>query len=184
MPRRLLKRITARFEPMLDAVVHNRWLRRYVPALTDPDLWHLNRHSTARGVAIGLACGLIPGPLQVAGTAVGCVALRGNLPLAVITTLYTNPVTIVPLYLVAYELGHLFIGGARSAHLGVPPVMSFDLAGLQAFWTWIKALGPSLALGLPLLAATLALVGYVVVLVAWRCHTVRAWRARAVRRAT
>ena len=42
-----------------------------------------------------------------------CVVLRVNLPLSLVTTLYTNPLTIVPLYLLAYEIGSFDPSGAR-----------------------------------------------------------------------
>jgi uncharacterized protein (DUF2062 family) len=48
-------------------------------------------------------CGLIPGPLQMLGAAICAVVFRVNLPLAMLTTVYTNPFTIVPLYVVAYR---------------------------------------------------------------------------------
>lgn len=179
MPRQFFRRITARFAPATDAVMGNPWLRKYLPAITDPDLWHLNRHSTARGIAIGLACGLIPGPLQVASTALICIAWRGNLPLAVVTTFYTNPLTIVPLYIVAYEVGRMFMPGHSNGAALVPPVMSFDLAGIETFAHWVLSLGPTLALGLTLLALTLSVAGYFGTSLAWRYHTLRAWRARA-----
>jgi uncharacterized protein (DUF2062 family) len=43
-------------------------------------------------------------------------------------------------------------------------------------------MGPSLAVGLPLLAATLGAAGFATVRVAWRWHAVRAWRRRAAQR--
>ena len=50
-------------------------------------------------MAIGLFSGLIPGPVQVLGAVGLSILFRAHFPLAAITTLYTNPVTIVPLYL-------------------------------------------------------------------------------------
>ena len=149
MPRRLLKRLAARMQPAVDKLTSNPTLRRFVPALADPDLWHLNRRSTARAVAIGLFCGLIPGPLQAISALVVCLWLRSNLPLTVITTFYTNPLTIVPLYLVAYEYGRLFFPDARA----VPPAFhspaDAGLAGyLPALVDWMTALGKPLAVGL------------------------------------
>jgi len=108
MLRGLLKRLTDRLSPAIDKITSSPFVLRYLPALADPDLWHLNRHSAARAVAIGLFCGLIPGPLQALGSILLCMALRANVPLAVATTFYTNPLTIVPLYVVAYEYGRLF----------------------------------------------------------------------------
>jgi uncharacterized protein (DUF2062 family) len=183
MSRPFLRRFAARAAPLAAAITGNRWLRRHLPALADPDLWHLNRHSTARGVAIGLACGLIPGPVQAIAAALACVLCRGNLPIAIATTFYTNPLTIVPLYAAAWQAGRLVLPSAQGAALPTPPDMSFDLDGFASFLHWASSIGPPLAVGLPLLAALFAVVGFTAVHVAWRWHTRRAWRRRALVRA-
>ena len=182
MPRHLIRRLAAPLQPAVDRLTSSPTVRRFVPALTDPDLWHLNRRSTARAVAIGLFCGLIPGPLQVASALVFCLWIRSNLPLTVISTFYTNPLTIAPLYLVAYQYGRLFYPDAEA----VPPMFAVPanagLAGyLPALVDWMLALGKPLAVGLVLLATTLAALGWIAVRVGWRCHVVRAWRQRARR---
>ena len=48
---------------------------------------------------------------------------------------------------------------------------------------WMAGLGTLLALGLVLLAAILALAGYLLVKLAWRIYLVRAWRRRGRQRA-
>jgi uncharacterized protein len=178
MARTFLRRLTRRLEPYVDQITENPWVRRYAPALTEPDLWHLNRRSSARAVAIGLFSGLIPGPIQVLGAVGLSILFRAHFPLAAITTLYTNPVTIVPLYVVAYQYGELFIPGAKIADLR-PPAFDWSPGYLLEVFHWMGQLGKPLALGLALLALTLAAVGWIAVRVSWRCHTVWAWRRRA-----
>jgi uncharacterized protein (DUF2062 family) len=179
MPRQLLRQWTRRFQPVIDRLTSNPTIRRYVPALASPSLWHLNRRSTARAVAIGLFCGLIPGPLQMVGAVALCLVFRSNFPLSVITTLYTNPFTIVPLYLVAYEYGRLLFPDAGPAAAFAPPPGGGFADMLPALGAWIVALGKPLAVGLVLLATTLSALGWAVVRVAWRFHVVHAWRRRA-----
>lgn len=169
--------------PDLEKLRENRWLAYFGDALTHPRLWHLNRHSAAGGVAVGLFCGLIPGPFQMLGAALACIILRVNLPLALVATLYTNPLTIVPLYVVAFGLGKLVLGG-NSGEFVAPP----DWAA-QGFTTWIGeliawmgGLGKPLFVGLLLLASLLALIGYFAVRGAWRWYLVRAWRKRKAQR--
>jgi uncharacterized protein (DUF2062 family) len=178
MPRRLFKEITARLAPFVEQVTQHRFVRRYVPGLADPDLWHLNRRSTARAVAVGLFSGLVPGPLQVL-CAVGLTILfRANFPLAVATTLYTNPVTIVPLYLLAWHYGALFVPG-ETTHAGIsPPTFSWSPGFFAELLRWMAELGKPLAIGLPLLALTLAAAGFVLVHLAWRIHAAYTWRKR------
>jgi hypothetical protein len=168
---------------MIHRITGNPWVQKYIPALADPDLWHINRRSAARAVAAGLFCGLIPGPLQALAAIACCLLIRANFPLAVITTLYTNPFTIVPLYVVAYELGRVFFPAAAPSVAWSLP----DDAGLAdwmpALIEWMTHLGKPLAVGLPLLALSLASIGWVVMRLVWRCHAVWAWRRRARLRA-
>jgi uncharacterized protein (DUF2062 family) len=110
------------------------------------------------------------------------IPLRANFPLAVITTLYTNPFTIVPLYLLAYEIGHIFLPGAAEAAPFAAPAGSGPIEHLSAVVDWALALGKPLALGLVLLASTLAALGWVAVHIGWRLYTVAAWRRRALAR--
>jgi hypothetical protein len=166
-----------RYLPTPESILAKPWCAPFRPWLGHPSLWHLNRRSIPGAVAIGLFCGLIPGPFQMLGALLMAVPLRKNIPLALGVTFYTNPFTIVPLYVVAYEYGRLLVGdGAVPRHL-VP-----DAWNLAALWEWTLSLGKPLAVGLPALALTLALAGYVVAALAWRLHVLRAWRRRAAAR--
>lgn len=184
MPRRLFKNLTRRLQPAVDKVTSHPWVLRYLPSLADPDLWHLNRRSAARAVAVGLFCGLIPGPLQIAAAIVLCLTIRANFPVAVVTTFYTNPLTIVPLYVVAYEIGGLFFPDAAPVTQFAMPPSTGLMDFMPALLNWMTQLGKPLALGLVLLAVTLAATGWTVVRIGWRCHAVWAWRRRARLRAT
>lgn len=172
------------FLPDHDSLRANRWLHPFADTLLHPRLWHLNRHSAAGAVAVGLFCGLIPGPLQMMGAALCCVLLRVNLPLALVCTLYTNPVTIVPLYVVAFALGNRVLGNGDQPFTPPPELADLGLsAWLQAAFEWMAGLGQPLALGLLLLATLLALSGYVGVKTAWRVWLIRHWHRRRARRA-
>jgi uncharacterized protein (DUF2062 family) len=179
-----MRRHLRKYLPDHEAIRANRWLRPFENTLLHPRLWDLNRHSAAGAVAAGMFCGLIPGPLQMLGAAICAVVFRVNLPLAMLTTVYTNPFTIVPLYVVAYAIGQWVMPGP--GHRFVPP----PDWGEESFTTWVSllidwmaGLGTPLALGLVLLASGLALAGYMLVKLAWRIYLVRAWRRRKSRRA-
>jgi hypothetical protein len=178
MPRRFLRALTDRWQPAVDKFTAHPSVRRFAPRLADPDLWHLNRKSTARAVAIGLFCGLVPGPLQMISAAICAVYFQANFPLAVITTLYTNPFTIVPLYLLAYQIGSFFVGGAVAGAPFVVPAGSGPLEFLSALVDWTVGMGKPLALGLVLLATGLAFLGWAAVRIGWRIYMVVAWRRR------
>lgn len=169
--------------PSHETFKQSRWARWFGGWLHHPNLWHLNRHSVSGGVAVGLFTGLIPGPLQMIGATLLAVLFRVNLPVAVVTTLYTNPFTIVPLYALAYQLG-VFVTGH---HNGQSPV-SFSLPEMTwvnwpaVMLDWIVSLGKPLAAGLPLLALSFAIVGYFSVRMLWRALVVWEWRKRSSRR--
>lgn len=179
-----MRKLLRRYLPGHEAVHENRWLRLFGNTLLHPRLWHLNRHSAAGAVATGLFCGLIPGPLQMLGAAICAVIFRINLPLSLIVTLYTNPLTIVPLYLTAFEIGRRVLGDTRAAFIAPPEFVWGEIAdSISRLATWALGLGKPLGLGLILLACLLALCGYAVVRWLWRLHTVRAWQARKTRKA-
>lgn len=170
-----------RFLPSHEAVHNNRWLAPFANTLLHPRLWHLNRHSAAGAVAAGLFCGLIPGPFQMLGAALCCLVFRVNLPLALATTLYTNPFTIVPLYIVAYAIGEFVL--STGIAFAAPPAYDFhNPAGwMQAMSAWTYSLGKPLLIGLVLLASGLAVAGYFSIKAAWRWYLVRAWKNRRQR---
>jgi len=173
-----MRRRLRQFLPDHDAVRGNRWLAPFENSLLHPRLWHLNRHSVAGGVAAGLVCGLIPGPLQMPGAALAAVVFRVNLPLALLTTLYTNPLTIAPLYLLAFEIGEWVLGA--NGHFVAPPEYGSEglVSWAQAMADWTLSLGRALAVGLPLLATIFAVAGYVTMRLIWRLHLMSAWRQR------
>ena len=94
-------------EPRVLANLNNPFLRTMRPWLEQHDVLSFTREPLARGVAIGMLCGLIPGPLQILGSFGLCAWLRGNAIAAALATAYTNPLTIVPLYWLAFQIGAL-----------------------------------------------------------------------------
>ena len=175
MPRKFLRKHL----PSPEAILAKRWAAPFRPWLAHPNLWHLNRRSVPGAVAIGLFCGLIPGPLQMLGALIMAIPLRKNIPVALVTTLYTNPFTIVPIYLVAYAYGSALLGHDAPAAEVATYAWDGSLSGL---WQWALGLGKPLGVGLVALALTLAAGGYFVTGFAWRFHIVSAWRKRARRR--
>lgn len=174
-----MRKFFHKFLPHHETVKSHRWIKPFGGWLLHHNLWHLHRRSVAGGVAIGLFCGLIPGPLQMISAALLAVLFRVNLPVAMFTTLYTNPLTILPLYALAYELGSWVVGarnGEKIAQLPFPEMHWNNLIG--DLWDWLMMLGKPFLIGLPLLALGLAFLGYLAVRVAWRVMVIWKWRAR------
>lgn len=176
-----MRKFLKQYLPDHETIRRNPWLKPFENTLLHPRLWHLNRRSAAGAVAAGLACGLIPGPLQMPGAAICAVIFKVNLPLALFVTLYTNPLTIVPLYLLAYQIGRFLLG----IESGFAPPPALDLVHLQtwtvALQTWVVAAAKPLALGLITLAASFATLGYLAVKTGWRIYLLNACRQRRLR---
>lgn len=181
MPRKWLRN----WFPHPDTVRGHRWLQWCAPILGHPRLWHLHRRSVSLGVAIGLVTGLIPGPIQMLAAALIAIPLRANIPAAIFTTLYTNPLTFVPLYVLAYGVGRLVTGDATP--LVLPPDLEWNWAGLvgsmPALLGWIGSLGHTLLIGLAIQCTVFALGGYALTMLVWRVIVTRTWRQRSQRRA-
>lgn len=176
MPRKLFRK----YLPSHRSITENRWIAWSSPWLGHHNLWQLHRRSVAGGVATGLFAGLVPGPLQMISAAILSIMFRVNLPVALLTTLYTNPLTIVPLYYLAWRYGALVT--MTDTQQQVPATFSMEGLGwsewIPALIDWMLALGKPLAVGLPLLAITLAACGYLVVDIVWRVQVRLAWRRR------
>jgi uncharacterized protein (DUF2062 family) len=165
VPRKFFRK----FQSRLDAFRHHQLVMRFGPWLQHPWLWCFNRRAVSGAVAIGLFAGMVPGPVQMLVALLIAVPLRKNIPVALVMTFYTNPFTIVPLWVLAYAYGH-FLMGTHAPDVHIDP--------LHMHWSEFLALGKPLALGLLALALTLAAAGYVLVEVAWRIYVIRAWRHR------
>ena len=181
--RKVFRKITPGREVVHGMLGNGRLQRHMGDTLLHPHLWRLTAHTAAGGFAVGLFCGLIPGPLQMLGAAIVALVLRVNLPIALITTLYTNPLTIIPLYLLAFTLGQWLVGDGSTVFVAPPDfsIASFGTS-MRAYGDWIGSLGKPLVVGLIALASLLATAGYFLVFGLWRLNVAR-YRWRRQRRA-
>ncbi len=145
-------------------------LRHFGTLLHDPNLWHLSRRSSAGGVAAGLFCAFIPLPVQTISSAALAILFRVNLPLSVLFTLVSNPLTFAPMFIFAYQLG--------TRILGVPErQVEFEPVLHKLIHIW-----EPLLLGCFILATISAITGYVAVRLLWRLSLVRKWEERRNRK--
>jgi uncharacterized protein (DUF2062 family) len=176
MPRKFFRK----YLPSHDSVKEHRFIRIFGPVLHHPNLWHLNRASVAGGVAVGAFTGMIPGPIQMISAALLAILFRVNLPVAVATTWYTNPVTGVPIYYAAYRIGALITGSGG----GPMPNLDYDrdtgsiLDAIPAFLQWMGALGEPFLVGVLVLASALSVAGYFLVRLGWRIYVLAYWHER------
>jgi uncharacterized protein (DUF2062 family) len=166
--------------PTQERIEANRYLRPVAHRILAPSLWRFTRRSVPRGVALGLFTGILFPFAHMPLAAVTALPFRANVPVAVGTTLLHNPITTVPLFWSAYELGHWVLRLDRD----VPgaPIAS----NLQANAGWLHWLvshgGPATIVGLVIIAIALSVAGYFVTSLVWRLRMARKWRNRAHRK--
>lgn len=176
MPRKHFRK----YLPTHQAVHDHRHLRHLRPLLRHHNLWHLNRNSVAGGVAAGMFAGLIPGPVQMLAGAILAIIFRVNLPVAMVTTWYTNPLTWGPLIVAAYAIGSLVTGEP----MGKVTQFEFDWRGgdwssfLPSLYHWFLNLGETYLIGSVILGLILAALGYGAVQLAWRLYLLAYIRRR------
>lgn len=157
--------------PSAESIRTNRWLRWLGPALHHPRLWHISRRGVALGMALGFFFGLLVPLAQIPLSAAAAVALRANVPAAVVSTLVTNPVTLGPLYYAAWRLGSMLLGEpaeAPSVPIGVVEEGAPDESWWEEARRRILGVGKPLMLGLSILATVVGIATYFLVSVAWK----------------
>jgi uncharacterized protein (DUF2062 family) len=160
-----------RYLPDREKVENNRYLKWLGPSLFHPNVWHINRRSIAIGLAIGVFMGLLIPLAQIPISAFLAVLLRANLPIAITSTLISNPFTFAPLYYLAYRIGSFILGEKKDPAI-TPDSLSIqaeDLGEGLVQWTEkVSELGGPLILGLLILATIGAVIAYFGVMLLWR----------------
>src|SRR4051812_40492756 len=162
MPREFFRR----FMPHPDRVRSGRWTRSLGRVLHQPALWHLNRHSAARGVGAGMFWGFIPVPGQMLFAAITAIKIRGNVALAVVMP-WIAFFILFPGYYAAYRIGLLIL------HQSPMPNFLHELR-ISPTWLWTHrgALLPFLVGSLPV-ASMMGVAGYFSVHGVWRASVAR-----------
>jgi uncharacterized protein (DUF2062 family) len=184
----MVRKFFKKYLPSHETIRQNRFVGLFGEQLHHHNLWHLHRRSVAGGVAVGLFAGLIPGsnPIQFFFAALFAILFKVNLPVAVVTTLYSNPFTILPIYMAAYAIG-AFVTGNGNEDMPQTDLHLMDKGISEwapALMDWMVSLGKPLLLGIFLLALLLSLAGYLLVRGGWRLFAIHEWRKRAKRRAS
>ena len=145
-------------------------------------LWHLNRQSASRGIASGLLVAFIPLPLQMLSAAFVAFLVRGNLPIAIVVTWISNPITFVPFNYLIYKTG-VFLTQANSPN-GMPEIhkLEFHMESLALIWNeliqWINSLGQAYLVGLVVISLSAAIIGYCLTYVVWVIYVKVKWLKR------
>ena len=166
MPRQLFKR----YMPDPEKLKNNPSLRFLGSLIHDANLWHLNRHSVARAVAIGLVWAMLPLPMQMFAAALLAITMRANLPISVGLVWLTNPITMPPVFYANYKLGAWLL---NTPTIHMPEKVSI-ICILEVTTThWQPLYTGSIAMGL-----ILAITGYTCTVLYWRWWVGRSWKKR------
>jgi hypothetical protein len=139
----------------------------------DPNIWHLNRSSVSKAVFIGLFVAFIPLPAQMVIAGFLAVLFRANLPISVVLVWITNPVTMAPIFYLAYRLGCVFLGAPE--HPFVFELSWQSLIQLEEIWK------PFL-LGCLVCGLFCGLLGSTISRILWRWHASKRWHERRLKR--
>jgi uncharacterized protein len=167
--------------PSRESLHNNRWLKWLGPILHHPRLWHFSRKGIAMGMALGIFFGLLIPVAQIPFSAAVAVLLRANLPMAVASTLVTNPVTFGPVYYGAYRLGEFVLGKRAVTDRQAVIIMekaepATDIAvnwrdRIRIWMDYLTTVGKPLALGLAIVATISGFAVYFLISGLWVLKT-------------
>lgn len=152
-----------------ETILANRLLKPFAHLFSHPALWHLNRRTAPRALAVGLFVAFVIPVGQFVLAALVAVTTRANVPLAAASTLVSNPFTFAPIYLAAYKFGGFLLPGTSAGQLPQ-----------SAGWSLVDITGAT-ALGLITFAIASAALGYAAAAALWRLKTISRWRMRCRR---
>jgi uncharacterized protein len=181
----MARKFIRRWIPSPEAMRSRRTLRWLGPLLERPWLWQLNRRSVAAGVGLGVFCGFMLPGLQIVLAALVALIIRANLPVAVASTLVSNPFTYAPIFVLAYRVGAMILGEtvdeaqaaaleAETIEAGVVEVTALTKGWVERF----AAVGKPLLLGLFTFATIGGIFSYFLTLALWRLGVVMRMRHR------
>ena len=169
MPRRVFKKFAVKRHELKE-----KWfLTPFRHLLHDHNLWGIRRKTVVPAFAIGLFVAFMPFPGHPVEAALLALALRVNIPVAAVTTFVTNPVTMYPIYRFSYEVGQELLG---------VPAQPFDFEmSLEWVLTKFSAIWQPLLVGCIVVGAVAAVIGFVLLDVAWR-YSIHDYKARKRRK--
>ena len=156
MPRRFFKKLAFKHT----AIREQRALRPFRHLLGDHRLWQIRRKTVVPAFALGAFFAFMPFPGHPVWAMLAALWRRVNIPVAAITTLVSNPVTMPVMYYAAYRVGAYL--------LRIPPEpIEFEMSLTWVTEVLVEIWQPML-LGCILLGAIASLIAYAVLDLLWR----------------
>jgi len=156
MPRRFFRK----FAIKRNHLKNRWWLAPFDHLMHDPALWGISRRTVVPAFALGLFISYMPFPGHMLAAGLLALLLRVNIPVAVASVWVSNPLTMGPMYYVAFDVGRRL--------LRMPPrTFQFELSVEWLLSGFIYVWQP-LLLGSILLGSILSLIGFVSLDLLWR----------------
>jgi len=156
MPRRFFRKFAMKREHLKQ----QWWLAPFGELIHNPNLWVIRRRNVVPAFALGLFVAYQPFPGHMLAAALLALALRVNIPVAVLSTLVGNPLTMGPMFYLAFSVGQYLL---RQEPRPFEFEMSFEWLFDRFVYVW-----EPLLLGSVLLGAILSLIGYIALDLLWR----------------
>ncbi|RZU45022.1 hypothetical protein EV700_1829 [Fluviicoccus keumensis] len=156
--------------------------------LEDPNLWHLNRRSASGAMFWGLWFAFLPMPLHTIPAVIAALVFRINLPLTVAMVWMVNPLTMLPCFYVAYDIGATLLH-RPGLSLGEIELLIQMLEGLGRHHPnhpgalHLSGYLEPFLLGMLVTGFLLGSLGYLGMNWYWRRHVLRSWEKRRKRQA-
>jgi uncharacterized protein len=146
------------FLPNREVLAAHAWLAPIANRVLSPELWRFQHESVARGVAIGIFWAFVIPAGQMLAAAAHCTLWRANIPVAAAMTMVTNPLTIGFWLWFAYKFGGVLLGES----------VAVDAVQTSSIGSWFATYGWPTVLGMGVFAVGGAVMGYLLVKLAWR----------------
>lgn len=134
-----------RWLPTREELRAKPWLAPLAHHFENERLWHTDRGSVARAVAIGLFFGFMIPVAQFLFAIALAIALRANVAIAAAATLVTNPFTFPPIYWAAYKVGGALIDAPDDAAAlqleRDTEVLVHEATNVEGLWATLQAAG-------------------------------------------
>tara|TARA_B100000029_G_scaffold194632_1_gene192680 strand:+ start:868 stop:1398 length:531 start_codon:yes stop_codon:yes gene_type:complete len=161
--------------PCKRSIESNTIVRVFAEYLHDPNIWHIHRRSSAGGAAIGIFCAFIPLPIQTLSAAGLAIIFKMNLPISILFSLFTNPLTIPFIFFYSYKLGSMLLG---LEELQISYVMPENTTVIEWFNTIFMNIWEPLLVGCFIFGITSSCIVYFLVRLIWRFSAIKKWDMR------
>ncbi len=165
MPRRFFRKFAVKRHKLSE-----KWfLTPFRHMLHDHRLWGIRRKNVVPAFSLGLFIAFMPFPGHMLQAALLALALRINIPVAVLATFFSNPLTMGPIYYFSYQVG------ADLLRIPAKPFV-FEMSLDWVTSTFVSIWQPML-LGSVFVGAIGALVGFIFLDVLWR-YSIHDYKSR------